>query len=73
MTYPPGQEKHTDPSSFGKSLAAHALEHAREQSGLSPGQYPTSPVEFQVTVTVSPGSWAVSLNFGSTSVSYSWA
>ena len=70
MTYPPQQENHTDPSSFGQSLAEHALDHARQQSG---GQDPAGPVEFQVTVTVSPGSWAVSLNFGSTSVSYSWA
>ncbi len=70
MTNPPQQEKHTDPSSFGQSLAELARDHALQQSG---GQYLTGPVEFQATVTVSQGSWAVSLSFGSASITYSWA
>jgi hypothetical protein len=62
-------EKHTDPGSFGQSLAELALQQARQQSG---GHDPTGPVEFQATVTVTPGSWTVTVNFYGYTTGYYW-
>jgi hypothetical protein len=50
-------------------LAELALQQARQQSG---GHDPTGPVEFQATVTVTPGSWTVTVNFYGYTTGYYW-